>query len=230
MNNIIIYPKDCNNEIINDIKDSNNIIINNDKNKNNKKKNKRKNKYNKNKSKENKQIKPSKNKINILLKNINKLSITNEEIEENSYNEKNIIYNENPIEEYEDEIMNYLYKQENENRPDYSLFPSQRDIHNNNININYMKRFTFINLFISFQHELYLKQETLYLCINIFDRYIQILNSKNIVCHDLNKIALTCLFIASKYEEIYAPYLKEFLQIFTLKYTKKEIFITEDEI
>lgn len=43
-------------------------------------------------------------------------------------------------------------------------------------------------------------------------------------------IAITCLYIASKYEEIYAPFLKEFLNIFNIKYDKREILLKEDEI
>ena len=139
-------------------------------------------------------------------------------------------YYENPIEEYEEEIMKNLFNEEIKNRPIYSLFPGPADKNNNDLNLSYMKRFSFINLFISFQHELILKQETFYLALNLFDRYIQKLNSQNIISDDKNRIALTCLFIASKYEEIYAPYLKEFLQIFRLKYLKNEIFETEDEI
>ena len=229
VNNIKIYPKDETSDSSSDTKDSNIINNNIDRNKNNKKKNKTKNKYIKNKGKENKS-KPSKNKINLLIKNINRLSITKEEESGYKYNNNEIIYNENPLEEYEDEIMNYLFKYENKNRPNYSLFPQIRDSNDNTINVNYMKRFSFINLFISFQQELYLKQETLYLSINLFDRYIQILNSKKIMSCDTHIIAITCLFIASKYEEIYAPYLKEYLQIFTHKYTKRDIFIAEDEI
>ena len=139
-------------------------------------------------------------------------------------------YYENPIEEYEEEIMKNLFNEEIKNRPIYSLFPGPADKNNNDLNLSYMKRFSFINLFISFQHELILKQETFYLALNLFDRYIQKLNSQNIISDDKNRIALTCLFIASKYEEIYAPYLKEFLQIFRLKYLKNEIFETEDRI
>ena len=180
INNIKIYPKD-------DIED---IIINNDKI--NKKKDKSKNKIIKNKKKESK---PKKYKLNLLLKKINKISITNEDNNYNEYNNE-IKYNENPLEEYEDDIMNYLYSEEIKNRPIYSLFPSSQDINNNNIILSYMKRFSFINLFISFQRELILKQETLYLCINLFDRYIQKLNSDNMQFQDMNKIAITCLFIA----------------------------------
>lgn len=112
------------------------------------------------------------------------------------------------------------------------MFPSLNN-KTDNIMINYLKRFSFINLFISFQQELNLRQETLYLCINIFDRYVQkkfIENKLININEDLNKIAITCLFIASKYEEIYPPFLKEFIDIYRHKYTKREIFIKEDEI
>ena len=47
---------------------------------------------------------------------------------------------------------------------------------------------------------------------------------------DLNLIAITCLFISSKNEEIYPPYLQNFLDIFTVKYPKRAILRKEDEI
>ena len=68
-------------------------------------------------------------------------------------------------EDYKEEIMSNLFKEEMENRPNYSLFPSINDKNDDNI-LPYLKRFSFINLFILFQRELCLKQETLYLCIN----------------------------------------------------------------
>ena len=201
-----------------------------DKNIFNNNKNKKKSKSKKGKGKE---TKPKKTKINLLIKKINNISINKtEEKRESSIVRKipEVKYYENPIEEYEEEIMKNLFNEEIKNRPIYSLFPGPADKNNNDLNLSYMKRFSFINLFISFQHELILKQETFYLALNLFDRYIQKLNSQNIISDDKNRIALTCLFIASKYEEIYAPYLKEFLQIFRLKYLKNEIFETEERI
>ena len=215
MNNIKIYPNN---------KNITNIINNN--------KNKKKSKSRKDKAK-GKETKPKKSKINSLIQRINRISIDKtEEIKERIDNIKipEIKYNDNPIEEYEEEIMNNLFHEEMKNRPIYSLFPGPLEKNNNDLNLTYMKRFSFINLFLSFQHELILKQETLYLALNLFDRYIQKLNSQKIIAGDKNKIAITCLFIASKYEEIYAPYLNEFLQIFRLKYLKSEIYETEDEI
>ena len=218
----IRYPKPSNSkENVNNLKP---ISLKNDNIKNRKK--------SKNKKEKGKESKPNKSKINLLIKKINRISI--DKIEEKKDNDdaidNSIKYNENPIEEYEEEIMKNLFHEETKNRPIYSLFPDPMKKNVNKFNLSYMKRFSFINLFISFQHELCLKQETFYLTLNIFDRYIQKLNSLEIISDDLNKIAVTCLFIASKYEEIYAPYLKEFLQLFKLKYSKREIFLAEDEI
>ena len=126
--------------------------------------------------------------------------------------------------------MKNLFTDENKNRPKYSLFPTIKDQFSNNNPLTYLKRFSFINLFISFQRELNLRQETLYLCINIFDRYIQNLSKEKKISEDLYLVALTCLIISSKNEEIYPPYLKEFLDISRYKCTERDIILKEDEI
>lgn len=167
--------------------------------------------------------KPNKSKINSIIKNANKSRDSDSDNRINKYN------NLNPIEEYEIEIMNNLFQEEINNRANYSMFPNMEK-NNNKMILSYLKRFSFINLFITFQREFVLRQETLYLCVNLFDRYIQNLFLENKISEDLNIIALTCLFIASKYEEIYPPYLKEFLDVFKNKYNKKEIFSKEREI
>ena len=217
----IRYPKPSNSkENINNIKI---IRINNDKNR-------KKSKIKKEKQK-GKETKPNKSKLNLLLKKLHNLSIEKSEEKGNAdINNNKLEYNENPIDEYEEEIMKNLFREETKNRPIYSLFPGPIDKLVNKLNLTYMKRFSFINLFISFQQELFLKQETLYLTINLFDRYIQKLNFKGIISSDINLIALTCLFIASKYEEIYAPTLKEFLRIFKPDYFHREIYFQEDQI
>ena len=125
--------------------------------------------------------------------------------------------------------MNHLFNEEIKNKANYKLFPII-NAKNDNIILSYLKRFSIINLFISFQNELMLSQETLYLSINLFDRYIQKIIIDNKKSEDLNKIALACLFIASKNEEIYSPYLNDILNISNKKYTKKDITLKEDEI
>jgi hypothetical protein len=49
--------------------------------------------------------------------------------------------------------------------------------------------------------------ETLFICINLTDRYIQL---KQIPRKNYQLVGVTALFIASKYEEIYPPYMKDF--------------------
>ena len=166
-----------------------------------------------------------------MIKKINIISINKntEEINDIYIDKSGFIYYDNPIEDYKEEIMSNLFKEEMENRPNYSLFPSINDKNDDNI-LPYLKRFSFINLFILFQRELCLKQETLYLCINLFDRYIQKMILEKKCLQDLNLIAITCLFISSKNEEIYPPYLQNFLDIFTVKYPKRAILLKEDEI
>jgi len=175
--------------------------------------------------------KPNKSKIKSIIKNANKIVDRDSDRKINCYNNNNNeILNLNPIEEYKKEIMNYLFEEETNNRANYSTFPNMEEKNNNKMILSYLKRFSFINLFISFQRELLLRQETLYLSINLFDRYIQKIFSENKISEDLNIIALTCLFIASKYEEIYPPYLKEFLESYKNKYNKEEIFSKENDI
>ena len=175
--------------------------------------------------------KPNKSKIKSIIKNANKIVDRDNDRKINCYNNNNNeILNLNPIEEYKKEIMNYLFEEETNNRANYSTFPNMEEKNNNKMILSYLKRFSFINLFISFQRELLLRQETLYLSINLFDRYIQKIFSENKISEDLNIIALTCLFIASKYEEIYPPYLKEFLESYKNKYNKEEIFSKENDI
>ena len=167
----------------------------------------------------------TKSKLNEIIKKINGINIINDEKEE-----KNEIreYKEDPIEEYEKEIISNLFQNENKNRPDYSKFPTEKN--NKKLIISFSKRFSFINLLISYQLEFHFKQETFYLAINLFDRYIQKITSKKQKKEDLNIIALTCLYIALKYEEIDPPYLKAVLEIFTISYLPQQIILKEDEI
>lgn len=68
-----------------------------------------------------------------------------------------------------------------------------------------------------------LQSETLYLTINLIDRYL----AKNTILRNkLQLVGVSCLFIASKYEEIYAPELKDFVYVCDNAYTKEEILGT----
>ncbi|CAD8113742.1 unnamed protein product [Paramecium primaurelia] len=72
-----------------------------------------------------------------------------------------------------------------------------------------------------------LQSETLYMTINLIDRYL----AKNTIMRNkLQLVGIASLFIASKYEEIYAPELKDFVCVCDNAYTKEEILEMESKI
>jgi len=66
--------------------------------------------------------------------------------------------------------------------------------------------------------------ETLYLTVNLIDRYLE----KEIVMREkLQLVGVTAMLVASKYEEIYAPEVQDFVYITDKAYTKEEILDQE---
>ena len=59
--------------------------------------------------------------------------------------------------------------------------------------------------------------ETLYLTINLIDRYFSIFN---VMKSDVQLVGVAALLIATKYEEIYPPTVKDFLYLTDHTYTK----------
>ena len=130
-------------------------------------------------------------------------------------------FRNNPLDEYDDLIMKNLFLDEIKNRPNY-----------NQINQLFTKkdleiRISCINLIISISEKFNFKQETIYLTINIFDRCFQQIKVNN-NCDKIKTFVLSCIFIASKYEEIYPPFLEDYLDL--LNFSKEEIFKLENFI
>ena len=59
--------------------------------------------------------------------------------------------------------------------------------------------------------------ETLFITVNLIDRYLSMINIKR---NNLQLVGVTAMFIASKYEEIYAPEVKDFVYITDYAYSK----------
>jgi G2/mitotic-specific cyclin-B, other len=72
-----------------------------------------------------------------------------------------------------------------------------------------------------------LKLETLFLSINLIDRICQI---TAIAKHRFQLLGITSLFIASKYEEIYPPFLSDFAFVCAEAYTQSDILNMETEV
>jgi G2/mitotic-specific cyclin-B, other len=72
-----------------------------------------------------------------------------------------------------------------------------------------------------------LEQETLYLSVNILDRYLA---SVTVERKHLQLVGVTALLLASKYEEIYPPEVKDCVFITDRAYTRQDILEMEVSI
>ena len=84
-----------------------------------------------------------------------------------------------------------------------------------------------IHWMISVSEKFKLLPETFYLSINLFDRYLE---KKLLLKKQLQLIASSCLLIASKYEEIYAPEIRDFIYISKGLFTRDDIINIEYDI
>lgn len=116
------------------------------------------------------------------------------------------------VSEYVNSIFDYLYHLE------VVTLPRKEDLYKHrNIRQN---RDILVNWLVKIHNKFGLLPETLYLAINIMDRFL----CKELVQLDkLQLVGTSCLFIASKYEEVYSPSIKHFA-------SETDGACTEDEI
>lgn len=86
--------------------------------------------------------------------------------------------------------------------------------------INPSMRAILIDWLVEVAEEYKLASETLYLSTNFIDRY---LSRKKVVRGNLQLLGIVCMLIASKFEEVYAPAIDEFVYISDNTYTKEEV-------
>ena len=101
---------------------------------------------------------------------------------------------------------------------------------------NYMNRQNDVNekmrgILVDWIIEVHLKfkllPETLFLTVSLIDRYLE---KTQIMRTKLQLVAVSAMLIASKYEEIYAPEVRDFVFITDNAYTKEEILTMEMSI
>ena len=113
-----------------------------------------------------------------------------------------------------------MLRTENECAATYGYMAKQKDI-------NDKMRAILIDWLIEVHYKFKLLPETLYLTVNIIDRYLErcvIPRSK------LQLVGVTAMLISAKYEEIYAPEVRDFVYITDKAYTKEEILTMEYSI
>ena len=121
---------------------------------------------------------------------------------------------------YAREIFDYLRSIESNTVAQYGYLRRQTDI-------NEKMRAMLIDWMTDVHLKFKLNAETLFLTVNLLDRYLE----KCVVARNkLQLVGVACILIACKYEEIYAPEVKDFVYITDKAYAKEEILIMEKDV
>ena len=164
-------------------------------------------------TKENKSnLKKSNNKDNLINNNNLKLK---EEINNNI----NINTNPQEINDYFEEIFYDIQLRENSTLIDPNYLKNTQKF------INRKMRAILIDWLIDVHKKYKLKPETLYLTVNIIDRY---LSKKNVETINLQLVGVVAFLISSKYEDIYPPKVKELAEITDGAYIPNQLLVMEE--
>ncbi len=118
------------------------------------------------------------------------------------------------------EFAKDIYQSYKKNETKFLPDPNYMNIQSN---INPNMRAMVIDWLVSVHRALRLVPSTLFLCINIMDRFLGI---KQIHKARFQLVGLTCIIIASKYEEVYSPTIEEF-GVYAQEIDKSSILLME---
>jgi len=125
--------------------------------------------------------------------------------------------NAQDVEEYEQDILDGLRRDEAKNL--ISTTYMDRQVH-----VNIKMRAILVDWLVDVAKKYKLRSETLFLTVQLIDRYLAVQVTKQ--CH-LQLVGVTALLIAAKFEEIHPPQIKEFEIITDKAYSRDEIFTME---
>lgn len=133
-----------------------------------------------------------------------------------------VVLNPRPqlVEEYIPEIFQHLKEIEFDNLPQQGYMKNQTDI-------NEKMRGILIDWLVEVHLKFKLLPETLFLTVNLIDRYLE---RRLIMRNRLQLVGVTAMLIACKYEEIYAPEVRDFVYITDKAYSREEILSMENEL
>nr|CAH7722226.1 unnamed protein product [Callosobruchus chinensis] len=124
------------------------------------------------------------------------------------------------VEEYRETIYKYLREHEWKHRPKPGYMKKQPDVTSD-------MRTILVDWLVEVTEEYRLRTESLYLAVNFIDRFLSYMS---VVRAKLQLVGTAALFLASKYEEIYPPALREFVYITDDTYTKRQVIRMEQLI
>lgn len=120
---------------------------------------------------------------------------------------------------YVTDLYQHLYRDEEKYRPQMYM-TLQRDI-------NAKMRAILIDWLVEVHMKFRLVPETLFLCVNIIDRYC---HKGHVMRSQLQLVGVTALLVACKYEEIYPPEVSDCVYITDRAYTRSDILEMEQKI
>ncbi|XP_051881724.1 cyclin-A1 [Pristis pectinata] len=121
------------------------------------------------------------------------------------------------VEEYAEDIYQYLREAEVRCKPKFGYMKKQPDI-------TASMRSILVDWLVEVSEEYNLQTETLYLAINYLDRF---LSCMSVLRGKLQLVGTAAILVASKYEEIYPPEIDEFVYITDDTYTRKQLLRME---
>lgn len=121
------------------------------------------------------------------------------------------------VAEYVHEIFAYLGDLEIATKPNSDYMDMQEDL-------EWKMRGILVDWLIEVHTRFHLLPETLFLCVNIIDRF---LSNKVVQLDRLQLVGVTAMFIASKYEEVLSPHVANFRHVADDGFTESEILSAE---
>lgn len=123
----------------------------------------------------------------------------------------------NMVMEYHRDIFQHLHELEIQFAPDATYMSRQ-------LQLNWSYRTELVDWLVKVHAKFQLLPETLFLTINIMDRF---LSHRVATLNRFQLVGITSLFIASKYEEIYAPTLNDLVHVLNGEYNRDDIIQAE---
>ncbi|CAG8950537.1 hypothetical protein HYFRA_00002744 [Hymenoscyphus fraxineus] len=121
------------------------------------------------------------------------------------------------VADYVVEIFEYLKKLEVATKPNADYMEHQEDL-------EWKMRGILVDWLIEVHTRFHLLPETLFLAVNIIDRF---LSTKVVQLDRLQLVGVTAMFIASKYEEVLSPHVANFRHVADDGFTESEILSAE---
>ena len=121
------------------------------------------------------------------------------------------------------DIIDRMYK----NYYDLEAVYTAKPYLDNQKDINAKMRAILVDWIVEVHYKFKLQQATLWLCINIIDRFLE---STPIMRADLQLVGVSALLIACKFEEIYPPEVRDCIYITDYAYTREQVLAMESKI